>query len=66
MDKKEDDFGSLIFNPLIKRALELLAEKHWFRFELKNIDRSTDRKTWKAISRWLRISRNKVEQELIL
>lgn len=64
MNKKKNDFGELIFRPLIKRTLELLAGKHWLKLDLRNINRNTDKETWKAISRWLRITRNEIEQEL--
>ncbi len=37
------------------------AENHWFKLELKNIDRNTNRSAWKEISRWLRIARRKIE-----
>lgn len=63
----KEQFGDSIFNPLIKRVLELLIKtkgQHWFELELRNIDRNTDRETWRKISRWLRIARNKVEEKL--
>lgn len=65
MNKKKNDFEEdLLFGPLIKRTLRLLAGKHWFKLSLRNIDRNTNKEKWKAISRWLRVARNKIEQEL--
>lgn len=53
-----------IFKPLIERTLELLVKKHGFQFELTDIDRNTTKNSWKKISQWLRVARNKVENEI--
>ncbi len=58
------DFGKMLYGPLIKKTLELLAKEHWLSFEIRNFDRNTDKATWKAISRWLRIVRNEVEKKI--
>jgi len=59
-----------LFNPLIKKALDLLEKQareqgpHWFELKMKNPDRTIDKETWKKCSSWLRKIRNKVEAEL--
>ena len=66
MAKKE--CGSDIFNPLIERTLELLAEKrkrHFFKFELKDdVARQLDRKSYKEATSWLRKCRRIVEEKI--
>ena len=38
--------------------------KHWLRLVLKQVDRNTTKESWKELSRWLRIARNKIEGEI--
>lgn len=59
-----DNWQETFFKPLIKRSLELLGEKHLFELKLRNIDRNTDKETWKRISQWLRVARNQIEQKI--
>lgn len=39
---------------------------HWLEFKMKTVDRQTTKGQWKAISRWLREYRNKVELQISL
>ncbi len=68
VDCRVKGFGSDIFNPLIERVLELLAEKrkrHFFKFELKDsLVRQLDKESYKKTMSWLRKCRRKVEIEL--
>lgn len=38
--------------------------QHAFKYEMTNPDRNTTKKNWKAIQRWIREVRNKVEKEI--
>ena len=62
--EKYDKAAKLALDDLTKELGASLSKMHIFELKLKTIDRTTTRGQWKEISRWLRVSRNHVEQRI--